>query len=115
MQFLSFYKPKSAGGPPSPAKIAEMNVFVEEMRAKGHFLFGGGFLSPDNTFSVSLADGDCATRDKAGPAMDGFGGFALLQASSKEELISISKRFLEVAGDGECLVRPLMDAPPPQK
>jgi hypothetical protein len=115
MQFLSFYKPKTSGASPGAEQSAKMNAFMEEMRAKGHFLFGGGFLSADSTFSVSLAEGGYGMRDQAGPAMDGFGGFALLQASSKEELIAISRRFLDVAGDGECLVRPLMDGPPPQR
>ena len=115
MQVLSFYKPKTAGGPPGAAQMAEMNAFMEEMRAKGHFLFGGGFLSPEHTYAVSLSDGKYGTRDNAGPLADGFGGFALLQASSKEEMIAITKRFLKVAGDGECVVRPLMDGPPPQK
>ena len=34
-----------------------------------------------------------------------IGGFAILQANSKEEAIEIAKRFLDVAGEGECEIR----------
>ena len=39
------------------------------------------------------------------------GGFALLQAKSKEEAIALIKTFLKVAGDGECEIRQLYEAP----
>jgi hypothetical protein len=37
------------------------------------------------------------------------GGFALLQAKSKEEAIELVKIFLKVAGDGECELRQLYE------
>jgi hypothetical protein len=40
-----------------------------------------------------------------------IGGFALIQVASKEEAIEWTKRFLEVAGDGESEVRLLHEAP----
>ena len=39
------------------------------------------------------------------------GGFALLQATSKAEAIEICKDFLKVAGDGECEIREIFEAP----
>jgi hypothetical protein len=39
------------------------------------------------------------------------GGFALLEAKSKEEAIELTKRFLKVAGDGECEIRQIFTAP----
>jgi hypothetical protein len=37
------------------------------------------------------------------------GGFALLQANSKEEAIKLTKDFLQVAGEGECEIRQLYE------
>jgi hypothetical protein len=42
------------------------------------------------------------------------GGFALLQANSKEEAIELVKQFLHLAGDGECELRQVFDAPQAQ-
>jgi hypothetical protein len=38
------------------------------------------------------------------------GGFALLQANSKQEAIELVKQFLQVTGDGECEIRQLYEA-----
>lgn len=39
------------------------------------------------------------------------GGFAILQASSNSEAIELCRRFLQTAGDGECELRQLYEAP----
>ena len=39
------------------------------------------------------------------------GGFALIQAKSKEEAVEFTKRFLKVAGDGETEIRQLYEQP----
>jgi hypothetical protein len=38
-------------------------------------------------------------------------GFALLEAPSKEAAIEMTRRFLEIAGEGECEVRQVYEAP----
>jgi hypothetical protein len=115
MRILSYYKPKVQNAhPPSAEHMAEMNKFMQEMTAKGHYISGGGFLPPSATYSVSLSNGEYTVRENAGSAAsEGFGGFGLIQANSQEEMMDVIKQFLKVAGDGECLVRPLMDGPPP--
>jgi hypothetical protein len=40
-----------------------------------------------------------------------IGGFAILQADSREEAIALAEEFLGVAGGGECEVRQLYEAP----
>jgi len=117
MRILSYYKPKAPPeGPPSAEHMAEMNAFMREMTAKGHYIAGGGFLPPSATYSVSLSNGEYTVRENAGSGESGgFGGFGLIQANSPQEMMDVVKQFLKVAGDGECLVRPLMDGPPPPK
>ena len=41
-------------------------------------------------------------------------GYALLRASSREELARVTKQFLECAGDGTCEIIQLMDDMPQQ-
>jgi hypothetical protein len=43
-----------------------------------------------------------------------IGGFALLEAASKDEAIRLTREFLKIAGDGECELRQIFtpaDAP----
>jgi hypothetical protein len=37
------------------------------------------------------------------------GGFAILKANSKQEAIELTRKFLAVAGDGECELRQLYE------
>ena len=39
------------------------------------------------------------------------GGFALIEAKSKADAVELTKNFLQVAGDGECELRQLYEAP----
>lgn len=111
MVVLSFFKPKvPASGPPSAEHMARMGAFAEEMTRKGHLIAAGGFSTGDG-IHASLIGGKFEAHDIMNPG-DGFEGFGYLQASSKEEMIGLIKRFLEVAGEGECIVRPCMDGPP---
>ena len=61
---------------------------------------------------VRNANGNLTVTD--GPfteAKEVIGGFALLQANSKEEAIELVKQFLHDAGDGECELRQIYEAP----
>jgi hypothetical protein len=60
---------------------------------------------------VRLSNGKLTVTD--GPFTESkelIGGFALIQAKSKEEAIELTKRFLKVAGDGEVEVRQIAEA-----
>ena len=113
MRVLSFYKPAvPPGGPPRPEHMETMSRFAEEMTRKGHLVAAGGFLS-SAPVSVSLRDGDFAVRENAAAIVpEGFHGFGIIQAGSHQEMMSLVRRFLQVAGDGECRLHPLMEGPP---
>jgi hypothetical protein len=60
---------------------------------------------------VRRSDGKLTVTD--GPFTESkelIAGFALLNAKSKEEAIELTKRFLEVAGEGECEIRQIFEA-----
>ena len=44
-------------------------------------------------------------------AKEVIGGFAIIEADSKDEAIALTKRFLDVAGDGESEIRQLYEVP----
>jgi len=89
-----------------------MGRFATEMTKKGHLIAAGGFLSVP-PISASLKNDQFGMHENANAIVpEGFHGFGIIQAGSNEELMEIVKRFLRVAGDGECLLHPLMEGPP---
>lgn len=113
MRVMSFYKPANPpSGPPSAEHMETMGRFAMEMTEKGHLIAAGGFLSAA-PISASLKNDHLDVRENAASIVpDGFHGFGIIQAGSHEELMDIVKQFLRVAGDGECLLHPLMEGPP---
>lgn len=113
MKYFSIYIPDSKTNPahrPTGAEKERMDKFVGEAIARGEFLSGGGF-APIKTHGcvVRRTNGKSAVID--GPYAESkeiVGGFAMLQYPSREAAIEGAKRFMEVAGDGECVTYQLM-------
>jgi hypothetical protein len=113
MRFLCLYKPaKPECNPPTEQEMAEMGKFIEEMMKSGTLLATEGCLPSALGARVRLSKGKFSVTD--GPFIEAkelIGGFALIQAKSKEEAIKITKNFLKVAGDGETEIRQVFEAP----
>ena len=112
MKFLSMYKTKERGVPPSQEEICKMGKLVEEGMKAGVLLAVEGCLPSALGARVRLANGKVSVSD--GPfteAKEVVGGLAILQASSREAAIEYVKQFLHEAGDGECELRQLYEAP----
>ena len=110
MRFLSIYKKKESNEPPSPQHMAEMGKLIEEMTKAGTLVATEGCLPSSKGARVRRSGKKLTVTD--GPfteAKEVIGGFALLQAKSKAEAIEVTKRFLNVAGDGECELRQVFD------
>ena len=107
MRFLCLYKPsQKEGTPPSQAEIAAMGKLIEQMTREGTLLSTEGCQPSAKGAKVRLSGGKITVTD--GPFVETkelIGGFAILQAKSKEQAIELTKRFLEVAGDGETEIR----------
>jgi hypothetical protein len=101
------YKPaKQEGIPPTQEEIAEMGALIQDWMKSGVLLATEGCMPSAFGARVRLSEGKYAVTD--GPfteAKEVIGGFALIEAKSKEEAIEINKRFLTVAGDGETEIR----------
>lgn len=112
MRYLSIYRSKEGNGPPSQEHIQAMGELIEKFTKSGHLISTEGCL-PTSLGVKVRRDGSTITVTD-GPfseAKEVVGGFALLQADSKEEIIALTKEFLTVAGDGECEVRQLYEVP----
>jgi hypothetical protein len=114
VKFISMYKTVEKG-PPSPEEMCNMQKEIEEAMKAGYLVQVLGCLPSATGARVRLSNGDITVTD--GPfteAKEVVGGMAILQANSKEEAIQHVKNFLHTAGDGECELRQLFEAPEPQ-
>ena len=112
MRFLSIYKTVERNTPPTVEEMAKMGRLIEESMKAGVLLATEGCLPSALGARVRLSKGNLTVTD--GPFIESkelIGGFAILEASSKAEAIELTRKFLDVAGDGECEIRQLFTAP----
>ena len=111
MRFLCLYKPsKPEGTPPTEREMVEMGKLIEDMTKSGTLLATEGCLPSALGARVRLSAGKFLVTD--GPFTESkelVGGFALIEANSKEEAIEHTKRFLKIAGNGESEIRQVFD------
>jgi hypothetical protein len=111
MKYLSIYKSVERNTPPSQEEMEKMGKLIEEGMKAGWLLSTEGCLPSALGSRVRLSDGKLTVTD--GPfteAKELVGGFAILQANSKAEVIELAKDFLRVVGSGECELRQLYEA-----
>jgi hypothetical protein len=113
MRYLSIYTPdpKTAAAPPSKEHMDAMGKLIEESMKSGELISTGG-LHPLSKGGARLrrSDGEITVLD--GPYIETkelFAGWAVLEAASKEAALEMAKRFLKIAGDGECEIRQMME------
>ena len=113
MRFFSIYTPdpKTAGGPPSPEHMAEMGKLMAEGKSAGWLVDTGAWLplTQGGAKVKRSADGITVVDGPFAETKEAIAGWALLQANSREEVIELTKRFLKVAGNGECVLRQIME------
>jgi hypothetical protein len=108
MRYMSIYKTVERNAPPTPQEMTAMNALIEETIKSGELIETGGLQPSARGFRVRCANGKIVVTD--GPFTESkevVGGYAIVEAKSKEHALAMTKRFLEVAGDGECEVRPM--------
>lgn len=120
MRFMMMVKADEkyeAGQPPNPELMAEMGRFTEEMMKAGVVLELGGLLPSFAGARVNAAGGELTVTD--GPFTETkelIGGFAIIQADSKQQAIEHAKQFMslhtKVIGPGyvgECEIRQMFE------
>ena len=94
MRFLSIYKARERGVPPSPEEMAKMGKLIEEGMKQGHLLATEGCMPSVTGARVRLANGTVSVTD--GPFTESkevIGGLAILKANSKAEAVELAKAF----------------------
>ena len=118
MKYLTFIRHSESyrqSGPP-PALMEAMGKFVETSMKDGTLVDTGGLLPSKDGVRLRLARGKITVTD--GPFSESkevIGGWAILQARSKEEVVRVATEFMELHRkhwpefEGECEVRPMFD------
>src|SRR5271169_4644604 len=112
MKFLSIYKTAERGVPPSQEEMNKMGKLIEEGMKAGWLVSTEGCLPSTLGARVRLSGGKLTVTD--GPFTESkelVGGFAILRTNSKAEAIELARKFLAVAGEGECELRQLYEVP----
>ena len=112
MRFLSMIRTnESTGRQPSEQLMRDMGRLIDEMTRQGVLISTAGLRPSAEGVRIRLRGGQMSTVD--GPfteTKEVIGGFAILEAKSREEAIELTKRFLRVHGDEwdiECELREL--------
>jgi hypothetical protein len=101
MKFLMTYQ-SSSKVPPTPEQLTALGQLTVDMMKAGVVLMTGGLQRPARGTHVRFAEGKLSVTD--GPFAETkelIDGFALVEASSREEAIGFAERFMRIAGDGD--------------
>ncbi len=105
MRFVSIFQSTKPPAPPSEAEMAAMGALVEKYMKSGKLVITEPLAGPEAGARVEQSDGKVSVGALPGPA----GGYAIMQADTREECIALCKEFLQVAGDGVCEFRQIVD------
>jgi hypothetical protein len=111
MRFLSLYKCPERNTPPTPEEMARMGKLIEEGLKSGKLLATEGCHPSAMGARVRIDNEKFTVSD--GPFTESkevVGGFALIDAPSKEAAVEYVKEFLKAVGQGECELRQVFDA-----
>ena len=112
MRVLALWYPVGDISAPTPETMQKMDAFIQEAVKAGVLLDTGGW-NPDAAATViTRKTGKVTVKD--GPyteAKEVIGGFAVMRFESQQELVEWSTRFVNIAGDGRSVVRPIADQP----
>jgi hypothetical protein len=122
MRYMMFIKhTQDYANEQPPASLYEaMGQFIEDATKKGQFVSGAGLQPTTAGHRVALRNGKITTTD--GPFTESkeiVGGFAIIDAKSREEALDLARRFMEVhqthwpTFEGECEVRPFEEEAQP--
>jgi hypothetical protein len=113
MRFISIFTHEPVNRAPTEAEMAAMGKLVEDAMKEGWLLSTEGVSFGNTGVRVHKSAGGKVTVTD-GPFTESkevIGGYALLKAKSKEEIVKHTRRFLEVAGQGTCEIYPLYEMP----
>ena len=113
MRYMTLYKPGIENEMPTEKEMAAVGQLIQEMAKAGTLLLTDGLQSSskgarvkiDSTGKFTVIDGPFTETKEL------VGGYAIINAKSKDEAIELTKRFLKAMGRGESEIRLMQDAP----
>lgn len=104
MKFFSIYTPDPtrAGAHMSNETMVEMGKLMEETTKSGSLVLTGALLPVSKGGArVRSSGGEITVDGPFAETKEVVGGFAILDAKSREDAIEMVRRFVKLAGDGE--------------
>jgi hypothetical protein len=111
-RYFTFFKNVERNTPPSQDEMEQMGKMIQDWFSRGILISTEGCLPSALGARVRKAGDKFTTTD--GPFSESkevVGGYAVINADSKEHAIELVKEFMNVAGDGECEIRQLYEMP----
>ena len=113
MRFISIFTHEPNNRPPTEAEMASMGKLIEEGMKAGwliategvHFGATGVRVHKSAGGKVMVTDGPFAETKEV------IGGYALIKAATKDEVVELTSRFLNSVGQGTCEVYQLYEMP----
>jgi hypothetical protein len=113
MRYMTLYKPGVENEMPTEKEMAAVGQLIQEMAKAGTLILTDGLQSSskgarvkiDSTGKFTVIDGPFTETKEL------VGGYAIINAKSKDEAIELTKRFLKAMGRGESEIRLMQDAP----
>ena len=113
MRFISIFTHQPTNRAPTEAEMTNMGKLIEDAMKEGWLIATEGVSFGQTGVRVHKSTGGNVTVTD-GPfaeAKEVIGGYALLKARSKAEVVELARRFLDVAGQGTCEIYPLFEMP----
>jgi hypothetical protein len=113
MRFISIFTHETNDRPPTEAEMATMGKLIEEGMKAGwliatvgvHFGATGVRVHKSAGGKTTVTDGPFAETKEV------IGGYALLKAATKDEVVELTRRFLNVVSQGTCEIHQLYEMP----
>jgi hypothetical protein len=106
MRYLMLHRSEENDLPPTTELMTKMGAYIEKSFNSGVLIATEGCRPSALGAHVRISNGGYTVTD--GPfseAKEIIGGFAMINAASKEEAIEHAKEFLEIVGRGETEIR----------
>lgn len=100
MRFLCLYTGDAPPSPPTQSQMAEMGAYGERSKREGKLIATGGLKKREADGFIVRRKGSNYTVTNGGAPWAAAGGWAILEAPSREAVIEDIKQFLGLAGDG---------------
>jgi hypothetical protein len=115
MRYIGIFTHESKNNvPPTEAEIAAMGKLIEEGMKSGWLIATEGVSFGKEGVRIHKPEGgDVVVTD--GPfaeAKEVLGGYALMRAGSKAEVVELCRRYLALVKQGTCEVHELFEDPP---